>query len=923
MLLPPELWDHVLSFLPAPELQTTALALTRAYPSAEVSPALLWRNLRLTREGQAWQAIHKLRQLDPTAKRAIRTVTATAFREDPQQLVNLLLSLPCTHALRLYVGPLFSPEQLDELLAPASAIASARFTQLQTLSFRFNPYCMERSYFVFLKGTYFDSIVHNLAQLTRETAPRLARLEFIQDLSPNHGSKKKKETPAFGLHELRTELDDLEMEMELRIDASRQPPASGKFTRKTSQEQGKMDFAQPIVFFRLDCLASLSVSPVGRHLTSLTLRLPRRNLLPALTLETSPANPPFASLTQLDLSTSHILDDARFPTLLRLYPRLESLVIDRCTGLVSEDAIDENTAIQTLRWLGKCCGGVGFARAEEVTRSWRRIVKERPTDAPNLPRSSRLRSVPRPVVVPERPSIVDPVDSLIPPVKELFIIPPPPRLDFLGCGLHEISPSTSRLWTKSFKRGYIDAIDKTCERIEELVDRWDLWDKTGKLKDGTRRLCTLSDALETSEYLALNPSSFRAKVDEFEEEQDPDPLFDKFAKSRQLVSITPAIAHDLLELNRKKIETFVMCTVPDCGNLAGIPRLSLNGNGKDKLEDREAREKGIEEVERAERDRITRQVHHQKQSYNPYAGGRHAPELNYPSGFSRNVPERAVHSHNDYWRDTPVYTALAYGVLSIEADVWLNPKDSKLYVSHNVASLSKARTFQTLYVDQLVDVLERANVQDDETKFFSETNYYSQDNVPEIRRPWTSFYEGNLTPIQLLVDLKTRGNETYHAVLAELAPLRRRNWLTSWNGTHVVPGPVQVLLTGNGINEDVRAQVAAERERVVFLDAPLLKLNDTWIGADGALYGWNATLSPMASTSFSSATDWSGRQAISEPDRVGLEKLISSAHARGVKTRFWSTPRWPSFVRERVWRTLFELETDYLDADDIEAVAKL
>lgn len=109
---------------------------------------------------------------------------------------------------------------------------------------------MERSYFVFLKGTYFDSIVHNLARFSKETAPRLNRLEFVQDLSPNHGSKKKKETPAFGLHEMRQELDNVEAEMDLRIDASRQPPASGKFARKSVEENGKMDFAQPIVRLR-------------------------------------------------------------------------------------------------------------------------------------------------------------------------------------------------------------------------------------------------------------------------------------------------------------------------------------------------------------------------------------------------------------------------------------------------------------------------------------------------------------------------------------------------------------------------------------------------------------------------------------------------------------------------------------------------
>ncbi|GAA5839550.1 hypothetical protein JCM3766R1_003577 [Sporobolomyces carnicolor] len=310
-------------------------------------------------------------------------------------------------------------------------------------------------------------------------------------------------------------------------------------------------------------------------------------------------------------------------------------------------------------------------------------------------------------------------------------------------------------------------------------------------------------------------------------------------------------------------------------------------------------------------------------TYIPYECGRAAAELRYPSGFSRNVPERAIHSHNDYWRDTPVYTALSHGVLSIEADVWLNPKDQVLYVSHNVASLTKARTFRKLYIDQIVDVLERANVRDDETDFFSDTNYFSPDNEEEARRPWTSYYEGNLTPIQLLVDLKTRGNETYHAVLEELAPLREKEWLTRWNGTHIVPGPVRVLLTGNAINEDVRSQIAAETDRDVFLDAPLLKLDNTWRGVDGEPYSWNSTLSPMASTSFSSATEWNGRQPASRAQESHLAKLIAAAHSRGIKSRFWSTPRWPVFARNRVWNTLLELETDYLDADDIEAVANL
>lgn len=382
------------------------------------------------------------------------------------------------------------------------------------------------------------------------------------------------------------------------------------------------------VFFRLDCLANLSISPIGRHLTSLVLRLPRRNLLPALTLQTSPTNPPFPSLEHLDLSTTHILDDARLPTLFRLYPTLETFVIDRCTGLVSEDAIEENTAIQTLRWLGKVCAGIGVMRADEVTRNWKRIVKERPTDAPNLPRSARIQRSSTHKIAPDFSSSITnslspstpQADSLVPPVKELFVIPPPPRLSSLGCGLHELStPSVSRLWTKSFAKGYEEAIEKACDRIEELLDRWELWDRTGKLKDGTRRLCTFRDALEWQEFRSLHGSvaiDGRGDVKALEtnggQDEDPDPLFEKFCQTRQLVTIDPSTALDLLELYRSKLDSFKLCLVPDCGNLAGIPRLSLNSNGKDGIEEREARERGIEEVERRELERVRGLKGHQE-----------------------------------------------------------------------------------------------------------------------------------------------------------------------------------------------------------------------------------------------------------------------------------------------------------------------
>lgn len=38
------------------------------------------------------------------------------------------------------------------------------------------------------------------------------------------------------------------------------------------------------------------------------------------------------------------------------------------------------------------------------------------------------------------------------------------------------------------------------------------------------------------------------------------------------------------------------------------------------------------------------------------------------------MPAVLTAAHNDYEREVPVFEALSYGVLSIESDVWLNPK---------------------------------------------------------------------------------------------------------------------------------------------------------------------------------------------------------------------------------------------------------
>lgn len=55
-----------------------------------------------------------------------------------------------------------------------------------------------------------------------------------------------------------------------------------------------------------------------------------------------------------------------------------------------------------------------------------------------------------------------------------------------------------------------------------------------------------------------------------------------------------------------------------------------------------------------------------------------------------------------------------------------------------------------------------------------------------------------------------------------------------------------------------------------------------------------------------------------------LDKLraqIKTAHDRGIKVRYWNQPAYPIGTRNAVWRTLWNEGVDFLNADDLEAVA--
>ncbi|KAI4860750.1 hypothetical protein F4820DRAFT_435903 [Hypoxylon rubiginosum] len=279
----------------------------------------------------------------------------------------------------------------------------------------------------------------------------------------------------------------------------------------------------------------------------------------------------------------------------------------------------------------------------------------------------------------------------------------------------------------------------------------------------------------------------------------------------------------------------------------------------------------------------------------------------YPTDFLRDVVPIRCHSHNDYWRTVPLFSALHAGCIGVEADVWLFDDDPELYVGHDTAALTPERTFTSLYVNPIVDLINRTNPQ---TQLYSDTRRGVFDYDPE-------------QTLILLVDVKTDGAETWPHVMSQLEPLRSRDWLT-----YVKDGVVQrhqVTVVGTG-NTPFDLVVENSTYRDAFFDAPLAKM---WVDPDDPdstptkeAAAYDETNSFYASTSLMEAVGV-GFGGFGDDQIRRIRGQVKGAHKQGLKVRYWDTPGWPIAIRNKVWHTLMEEGADILNVDDLRSASKL
>ncbi|KHN97123.1 PLC-like phosphodiesterase, TIM beta/alpha-barrel domain protein [Metarhizium album ARSEF 1941] len=312
-------------------------------------------------------------------------------------------------------------------------------------------------------------------------------------------------------------------------------------------------------------------------------------------------------------------------------------------------------------------------------------------------------------------------------------------------------------------------------------------------------------------------------------------------------------------------------------------------------------------------------------SINPADAAGPSPET-YLNDHAKSVIPVPVHSHNDYWRPRPLYSALAAGCMSVEADVWLSPDGNDLYVGHQPSALSPDRTLQTLYLDPIKQILDGLNP----------GNGSHLDGGPN-----GMFQTSPDTTLVLLIDVKGNATHIWPLVDQQLQPLRKSGYLSTLeygNSTSdpasqpvFKQGPITIVASGNIGKSNVTGVGcdALKRYGDTFLDAPIDALADeSNYGklADcrvDSLLGRPLAKFYMASAPLMHTVRPATSGGLSSGRKDDIRAALQAAAARNLTSRYWSLPSWPISRRDHIWQFLVDEGIGLLNADDIESAARL
>ncbi|WP_152541824.1 PI-PLC domain-containing protein [Saccharicrinis fermentans] len=213
------------------------------------------------------------------------------------------------------------------------------------------------------------------------------------------------------------------------------------------------------------------------------------------------------------------------------------------------------------------------------------------------------------------------------------------------------------------------------------------------------------------------------------------------------------------------------------------------------------------------------------------------------------------HSHNDYYHPRPLFDALRWGMVSVEADVF--PVGDRLLVGHSLGELSEYKSLEELYLMPLYEL----------------------------------YRNKQLDTLILMVDIKEKGEESYRILESKLDDYRPM--LSVFAKHRLQKNHVTIILSG-----DRPSTIFEQTFRYCALDGRI----------DSISFAYDYTFYPLVSDNWEKHFSWDGEGAMTPHECQKLRDIVNQCHEQHKLLRFWNTPGrlpqslsfWQLFQNEKV-----------------------
>lgn len=277
-------------------------------------------------------------------------------------------------------------------------------------------------------------------------------------------------------------------------------------------------------------------------------------------------------------------------------------------------------------------------------------------------------------------------------------------------------------------------------------------------------------------------------------------------------------------------------------------------------------------------------------------------EFSVLSHWTHDTIPITCYSHDANGRRILLQSALSSGCLSIKMTLF--PAGNELLIGPNPDMLSRAINLRDLYIDPLLRTIQEHN---------SKLENLPSGAYPHEAKLSGVFPDDPTQSLVLLMDFDVDPERVWSQLIPHIEPLREAGFLTHFNGSAVVQGPVTIVATGN-----LPFHRILERStfRDVFFDAPLLQLLPLFDQGFPQYSDYNAKTSYYASADFRTAIGNVDFNGFSDKQLADVRQQVQMAHGLGLKVRYMITPDWPRKLRNYVWHIFVREGVDIITVDE-------